>query len=373
MRLLLIALTALAPVAEARIVKLGVASNFSEISESTYNPYGNAFLNAVTLALRDQDAALKKANIQIEIVKFDYGDNPINVLTQAEKAAASDIVGLVGYGWSSQALLAGPIHDKANLAFITPSATADRVTTFKSAYSACINNSSMGQDLAKLATTTLHTKKVAIITAKDCAYCQDLSTAFKANIGSSMVLKEFGVLNDQTDFEDIKHQVKDFNPDTVLVPNQENLSGRIIKSIIEVGLTPTFLGGDGWGTDGELLFKVSGLKNFKAFSISHWHPSLKSPKSRAFVAAYHKSFRLAPNDSAVLTYDAISLAITAIIRDKVSSRHDFAASLSKIKNYEGVTGKFKYQNSRVPQKDLVLLTPKHGHFELARILSTKEK
>ena len=130
--------------ASEQVVKLGLASNFSEVSTSSSNPFDNYFRDAVTLALAQEQQRLERAGLRVVTKEFDYHNDPAKALAAAKEAVASDVIGVVGYNWSSHALIAAPVHNAGKLPMITPSATADRLGRIGPyIHMACFDNSFM--------------------------------------------------------------------------------------------------------------------------------------------------------------------------------------------------------------------------------------
>jgi branched-chain amino acid transport system substrate-binding protein len=348
-------------------VRIGLASNFSEPSSSSSNPYGDYFRNGVRLALDHAQLRLDKRGLTISLEEFDYGTAQIRVRDAATRAAASKVIGVLGYNFSSHALLAAPLHQTAKLPMLTPSATADRISRMGAfVHVACFDNSFIGSALARVARGRLKAKRAAVVVAADCAYCQDLARAFEAEFtrdgGTVAVRSE--VLDSDKDFGPTLEQLKAAQFDVVLVPNQELNSARIISALIQSGIHKPFLGGDGWGNVGDEFFAVLGDQNLEGFSVSHWHPDVAAPRSRRFVHDYIARFRKQPNDTSVLAYDATLLLVEAILSAKSRTREGLDAALTAIRQFEGVTGSFRFRTGEAPAKNMVLLSANKRRFKV---------
>jgi branched-chain amino acid transport system substrate-binding protein len=340
-------------------VPIGLASNFTEPSPSSSNPYGNYFRNGVDLALRDSAARLTQRGLKIDFQEFDYGNTQIRALEAAKKAAASSVIAVLGYNLSSNALLAAPVHQEAKLLMLTPSASADRIGRMGAfVHSASFDDSFMGRTLAKVARDRLRAKSAAIVVAADCAYCQDLARAFEERFralgGTISVRSE--VLEGDTDFSQTITALSKGHYDVVLVPNQGFSPPRIIASLLKAGIHKPCLGGDGWGDAGSDFFSLLENQDLRGFSVSHWNPELTRPRSKRFVKAFNERYGKAANDTAVLAYDATLLMVEAILSAKQLSRQGLESAFNSIRHFEGITGDFRFQAGAAPAKSLVLLT-----------------
>jgi branched-chain amino acid transport system substrate-binding protein len=357
--------------AKNKVVKIGIASNFSKVSSSSSNPYGNYFRNGIKLAIERNRDALNTAGIEIEIVEFDYGDSQYAVLKAAKKACQSDVAIVLGYVYSSHALLAAPIHKKCNLPLLTPSASANRLGKMGAyIHQATFDNSFQGEVLAEYAIETLKAKRALIIPIANCAYCQDLGKAFKQSFEKlgGIVAAELSVLEDGDDYSATAKTAKTQRFDVVVVPNHELASARIIHKLAKEGVKKPFLGGDGWGNVGEQFFNVVGSQEIEGYSLSHWLSSLPTEKSKSFVADFSKKYGKDPNDTAVLSFDATSILIHSLVSTKDHTRSGIEKSLARIEYFNGVTGEFVFQKDRAPKKSVLLLKNEGKKFSFLKLI-----
>lgn len=352
-------------------VVIGLASNFSEVSTGNLNPYADHFRNGVRTALANRKKALEKKGIRIEWKEFDYGTSQTRVIEAARSAVSSDAIGVIGYNYSSQALIAAPIHQMGKLPMITPSASADRIGRMGDfIHSACFNNTFMGKVLATTASRNFSARTAGIIAAADCAYCQDLANSFETQfkeLGGKVNLRA-QILEADTDFSKIVAQIKEADADVLLIPNQELTSARVISAIQKAGIKKIYLGGDGWGDSGAEFFSVLHDKNLQAYSVTHWHPERQNSISTAFSKQYKLATGRNPTDTAVLAYDSAMILFEALLSTPKLTRESLEKSLQEIREYRGVTGKFLYSKGGSPRKSMVTLQAKDGKFTPSRVI-----
>lgn len=355
--------------AEKRKITIGIASNFSEVAPNSYNPMGNPFKNGMLLAL-DQLSKLYP-NLEIGLKEFDYGNNDANVLNVANAAVASAVLLVIGYEYSTHALLAAPIHHAEGLPMLTPSASADRIGNFgKYVHMGSFNNSFQAETLAHFAFHDKNLKRAAIVMANDCAYCQDLSQSFRkefTKIGGS-IIDIYAVLQDQTDFSETFKNFDAKNYDMVFVPNQEFTSGRIIKHLYDRGFTKIFMGGDGWRQLGGMMFEPQYQAHFQGYMTAHWHPDLQTEASLSFKRDYEQRFHSEPTDSAVLSYDSMLFVGNMLSNLDHFSRESIEEGLSNMKTYSGVIGKLIFSRNNAPQKTMLILKSQPKNFIIDRIV-----
>ncbi len=358
-------------------VVIGLTSNFSAVSSGSFNPYGDYFRDGIQLALKDSSKLFARKGIHIKFQEFDYGTNSIRVLNAARNAAASAAIGVIGYNYSDQALLAAPIHQKAKLPMITPSATADRVGKMGAyIHTGCFNNQRMGKALADLARHKLNAQRGAIIVVANCAYCEDLTSTFEKEFirSGGRITVQASILETDTDFSKSVHLLKKQNYDFVLVPNGELISARVIAALLKSGIQKPFLGGDGWGDKGKEFFAVlKGVaqpgQKFQGYSVSHWHSDLQDSRSVKFTHDYLAAFHKPPNDSAVLAYDAMLLMAQGILNSSPLTREGLEIALNHIKDFHGVTGRAVFNRHSAPLKEPVILAVSKNRFKVMEQLN----
>lgn len=356
-------------------VMVGLASNFSELSTVSFNPFGGYFKDAIDLAIKDNKALLDKSGINLEIKTLDYGIDEINVIKKVKEAASMNSVAVIGYNYSSAALLAAPVHVAESMPMISPSASANRLSTFgKYVHLGSFSNQFMVETLARVATKILNKKRILILTAVNCAYCVDLANSFSEEIKkyNGEIVKNISVLQEDTDFSKVALEAKSLTFDAVFVPNQELTSARLIASLTEIGITKPFLGADGWGNEGTEFFRVLKGKKFTGYSVTHWHPKMNTAKSKNFVKSYLERFKKLPNDTSVLAYDSMSLLIQSIAKTKPLTRENLEKTLESIKTFDGVTGRAYWSPNKAPRKDIVVLKTTDTGFAIHKIV-TPEK
>jgi branched-chain amino acid transport system substrate-binding protein len=276
----------------------------------------------------------------------------------------------MGYNYSAPALLSAPLHVEQKLPVIYPSASANRLATFgKYVHLGSFSNQFMVESLAKIASKTIKAKKILVLAAVDCAYCMDLVKSFENEIKKYDVeiVQAIPLLEKDTNFTKIADEAKKLKFDAVFVPCQELTAARLISALTEAGITKPFLGADGWGNEGSEFFRVLKGKKFTGYSVTHWHPQLKTAKSKKFVADYLKHFKKLPNDTSVLAYDSMTLLIQTLVKTKPLTRENLEKNLSRVNTFDGITGRAYWEAHQAPRKDIVVLKTTNTGFAIDQI------
>lgn len=359
------------PAFAEKMVHIGLASNFSELSTISFNPYGGYFRNGINLAIEQNKALLKQKDINLVVKEYDYGSDDLNVMKIVDQADHDGASAVIGYNYSSNALMAAPLHIRKRIPMLSPSASANRLGSFgKYVHLGSFSNEFMSKVLANFALKTLGAKKILIIPAANCAYCVDLTQTFEREFkkNGGQIVAQFPVLQEDKEFKELASKVRDLKFDAIFIPNQELTAARIILTLLEAGVQKPFLGADGWGNEGSEFFSVLKKRTFEGYSVTHWHPSLSTEKSKSFVKAYVKNYGKSPNDTSVLAYDFMNFLIKGIIAAKSLDRESLEASLQGIRLFEGVTGTYILSPNKAPAKDIVILKTSEDRFIVDRVI-----
>lgn len=284
--------------------------------------------------------------------------NAVSKLISQNKVLA--IVGSV----ASKCTLAGaPIAQTAKVPMISPTSTNEAVTKVGDyVFRACFIDPFQGTVMAKFAFTALKAKNAAMLYDLGNDYTKGLAENFKKSfeaLGGKIVASEtYGV--GESDFSGQLTRIKQAKPDVLFLPDYYNSVGLQARQARQLGITATFLGGDGW--DSAELVPIGGSAIEGGMFSNHYAPGSKDPVADAFYNNYLKRFGAAPDALAALAYDACLVVGDAIKRagklDSTAIRDAMAAT----KNLVGVSGMLTFDANRNPIKSAVILEVKGGKF-----------
>jgi branched-chain amino acid transport system substrate-binding protein len=118
------------------------------------------------------------------------------------------------------------------------------------------------------------------------------------------------------------------------------------------------LGGDGW--DSEKLGEIAGDSINGCFYSNHYAPEGPDPHVQEFLKKYKAHYGGTPDCLAGLGYDSAKIVCDAIGKAGSLKGADIAAQLSKVKDFESVTGKISIDANRNAVKPAVILEMKNG-------------
>lgn len=273
------------------------------------------------------------------------------------------VIAVVGSVASKCTLAGAPIAQTAKVPMISPTSTNEAVTKVGDfIFRACFIDPFQGTVMAKFAFESLKAKTAGMLYDIGNDYTKGLAENFKKSfeaLGGKIVASEtYGV--NESDFSAQLTRIRSAKPDVLFMPDYYNSVGLQARQARQLGITATFLGGDGW--DSSELVPIGGAAIEGGMFSNHYTPGSTDPVAKAFYDNYVKRFGAAPDALAALAYDACLVVGNAITKagklDKVAIRDAMAAT----KDLKAVSGTITLDANRNPIKSAVILEVKGGKF-----------
>ncbi|MBA3960984.1 MAG: ABC transporter substrate-binding protein [Chthoniobacterales bacterium] len=336
-------------------------------SEATFGVNSS---NGVELAREQIDSAGGLLNgRKIKIVLEDDQSKPGQPSAAVKKLIASDkSIAILGEIASSRSLEAAPICQAAKIPMITPGSTNPKVTTIGDyIFRVCFNDKFQGQADARFALENLKVKKVAILADVKSDYSQGLQRYFKEYFTShgGVVAEERSYSGGGTD-RDFRAQLtslKSAQPDAIFIPGYYTEVGLIAKQARSLGIKVPLFGGDGW--DSPKLAAIGGSALNGCYFTTHFSTQDPNPKVQDFVKNYQAKYKVMPDGMAPLGYDAMMILGDAIKTAGSTDADKIRDALTKVKNFEGVTGSITIDADRNASKSAVVLEVQNGAYKFA--------
>lgn len=296
----------------------------------------------------------------VELVELDNQSTSIGSVLMAEQAILANVAGVIGPSWSSHALAAAQILQRAEIPMVATSATADAVTqTGDFIFRACFTDAFQGRVAARFALEDLGARRAAILVNVSNAYSIGLAKSFGANFlhGGGSIIYTGEYHSSTRNFTPQLSALNATKADVIFMPGYPRDSAAAIAQAGRMGITKIFLGGDSWGPMYKLPLEFD--NTITAYCISHWHADAPFPQSKPFMKAYAAS-PYAPHDTEleagnVLAYDTLNLLVSAIDRAGTTDPKAVRDALAATTGFVGVTGRFDYMEDGSPHKDAVVL------------------
>ncbi len=328
--------------------------------EGNLSVYGLAVRNGITLAIDEFNASGKTVlGKKVKLIAYDSkGDateatNAYNKLVDNDKAVA-----ILGGVVSGESTAVGTASQALGTPILSASATALAFTqTGPNVFRGCFTDPFQAKMMGEFAFDTLGAKTAAVLFNTSDDYSvglkENFDKAFTAKGGK--VLAAEGYVTNDKDFNTQLTKIKGLNVDVLFIPNYYEDDALIVKQARAMGITATFLGGDGW--DGVLNVTDDATSLEGAIYCNHY--SVDDPNIVAWAETYKKTFNMEPNSFAYLGYDCANLMLEAI--EKAGSTDSKAiVDAMKAIEFKGILGSMKFDENGDPIKDLAYITFKDG-------------
>ena len=119
------------------------------------------------------------------------------------------------------------------------------------------------------------------------------------------------------------------------------------------------VGGDGW--DSPKRVEIAGAPALEGAQFTnHYSPDASNAESKAFVAAYEKTYKQRPDAPAVLGYDGTVLLADCIKRAGAYESAKVSDALAKTKGFLAVTGETSLNETHDAVKSTVIVAFQDG-------------
>ncbi len=337
--------------------------------------YGNSSEKGALLAV---DEINKNGGIngkKIEWISYDDKGEITDSTTAYNKLKGDKVAAIVGPITSKPALAVSEIAKKDGIPMITPTGTQGNITEGKeNVFRTCFTDPYQGKLLAKFAAENQNAKKVAILRNTSSDYSNGIADEFKKEaekLKLELVADESYGDNDN-DFKAQLTKIAKAKPDVLLVPDYYEKIALIVPQARDAGIEAKFIGSDGW--DGVInVMDKSQLSMVEGSCFSN-HFALDSNDKRVkeFVEKFKEANKEDPSAFSALSYDTVYLLKQAMEEAK-SEENDKV--VEKIKNieFDGITGKFKFNKDNNPMKSASMMEIKDGTYKFNSTVTADEK
>lgn len=331
----------------------------------TLAAYGEAVVNSMNLAVEEINKEGGVLGKDLKLDSLDDKGDPTEGANAFNKLAGdSNVCAIIGSVTSGVTAGLAPLADESKITMLTPTATADTITTTDDyVFRTCFKDSYQGKMAAKFAAEKLKVKKVAVLYASGDAYSSGLREAFEAaakDYGMEIVAEESSSSTDDTEFSSQLTNIAASGAEFLFAPYYYNAVGPyIIPQARSCGFEGTIMGADGFdGTVGTMTDDKS-LYN-DCYFTNHYAADDTSETVQKFVKNYTDKYGSdSLNALGALAYDSVYMLKAAIEKAGSTDRDAIRDAMSGI-SFEGVTGKFTLDETGTPEKSVAIIEFKDG-------------
>ncbi len=341
-----------------------------------YAQYGIPVHNAAMLYIDQLNAAGGINGKTVKVLEYDDKADGIETVNAFNLAMDKGITAVIGSVLTGATIALADATYEVNMPQITASATAAGVTMIDpddpeseirvNVFRSCFIDPFQGEKMADYAVGKLGAKKAAILFETGNDYSEGLKDAFvskAAELGLEVVSTEAFATGDR-DYRAQMTNIAAQAPDVVFCPVYYGEAGLAITQGRQVGITATFLGGDGFG----------GIKDYASAEdlegsvyCSGYAPGTES------VAQFEKDYEAAygepvPNMFAPLAYDAAMLLCNALKTAEEAGletgsdeyKQAVIDALAANDGTEGITGSYTFDQYNNPIKSAAMIQVQGG-------------
>jgi branched-chain amino acid transport system substrate-binding protein len=345
-------------------IKIGVAGNFED-------PLSAPIRYGARLAVEEINAAGGVNGRKLELVeREDYADVDSAVVV-ATDFYTSDVVAVIGHGFSGPTLAAAPIYNGGDdpMLEIAPASSSPAVSeagpyTFR----LCPSDVAHGAALARWARQRLSLDRAAVLYLND-DYGRGIRQAFEQEFQAlkGEVVAALPYLGDIPEVGPYMDRLaRDGRAQFIVVAGYDSDAKEILSQARRREITVPVMGGDGL----EQIFRAGDMAE-GTYATSSYFPSVDTPVNNKFAAAYAQRYPDAgpPNGSGAASYDAVYMLRDVISRvgtQRKKVRDAFAEIGRSAPAHEGAMGTLAFdENGDVPSLRIYMGVVHNGRMTMA--------
>ena len=324
--------------------------------------FGNAMVEGARLTVAQINEAGGILGKQIELVEADDRGDPTECGNAFNTMVAEGVQYIIGSATSGATAAIGPMANEEGVLLISPSATADDITTEDDyVFRACFKDSLQG-DIAAAWVEQQGITKVGTIECSADTYSSGLVKSFTAACearGIKIVAAESTATMAAQDFTNQFTSMVNAGAELVYAIYYYDAVGAfLVPQARAAGFDGIIMGADGF--DGTLDYVSEGT-DYNVFNnvvyTNHYDATDSSPVVAEYVSAYQDEYGTLPLCFAALASDCLMMLQKAMeaagTTDDVGAIRDALADTSV--TYEGVTGTFNLDGSGTPVKGAAVI------------------
>lgn len=337
--------------------KIGVVSYLTGAGAA----YGEAITQGLKLAQKEIN---EQGDVNIELVIEDSAGKADQALTVAQKIMSDDeIVAIIGPTLSTEFFAVAPEADLNGISIMGTSTTAQGIPEIGD----YVFRNSIPESLAiptamEKAVERTGAKKVAMIYGNDDVLTQsgfDTMKETAEKMGLEITTIET-YQKGQSDYNAQLTKIKKSNPDLILASALYNEGAVIMDQARKMGIDVPFVGGNGFNSPQAI--EIAGDAANGLIVATPWFGESKEQKVVDFNKKYEEEYGKLPDQFAAQAYDALYIYADALKRAGEADREAFYEALAATKDYEGLLGKFSFDEIGDVVMDVKVVEIKDGKF-----------
>ena len=324
--------------------------------------YGTAMKEGVDLAVEEINNN-PNTKMKIDLKTYDTKLVKAEAINAMKKTIEQDkVLAVEGPMTSGEMFAAGPIAQQSKVVAFGTGTTAPGITDIGDyIFRNAIPGKMAIPITVKKAQEKLGFKRVAIL------YSNNNDQMVGENKIYQELFKDMGIevvatetfADKDTDFSAQLTKIQAANPDVIAVAGLYQEGALIVKKAREMGMNQPILANNGFNSPAYI--QQAGEAANGTLVATPWNAESKSEKAQNFRKAFVAKYGHEPDQFAAQAYDAMYVMYQAAEQSGTTTdRKKFRDALAKIKDFEGATGKFQFDDHRDPKMDLSIMEAKDG-------------
>ena len=321
--------------------------------------YGAATKRGIDMAVAETN---ESGDLKVEVLYEDDQMTPSVAINGLRKLISFNKVPVViGAFGSSVTLAVAPIAETEKTVLFSASSTADAIADAGDyIFRNVPPNKAQGATAARFALDKLNAKSAAIL-AMNNDYGKSLSDSFRTvyTKGNGSITVEETYNAGDKDFRAQLQKIKDTSPSLVFFPGHYAESAPILRQAKEMGITITFIGGDG-SYSPELLNAAGSAAEGSYYTLMA--VDFTTDPGKSFADRFKRKYGQEADVYAAYAYDAATLIFKLLAegnRDATALKN----ALYHTHDYKGITGGTSFDKNGEVFKSFAVHIVRNGKFE----------
>jgi len=312
---------------------------------------GDALRDGVRLACEEINTR-GMLRYKLRIVLRDTRSDTETAKIVAEKIAGdSKVAAIIGGGNGAQARAIAQAAQDAGKPVVLANATEEGITAIgENVFRVCYSDPVQGSALAAFARSR-DIKTAATPRMNGDSITENLAKSFRETfeaLGGTIVTEILVSLQGNV-------------PGIVFLSSSQQSAAQAIKVIRETKRGVEVFGVVDCNTP-HFLHEAGDASSATCYTTDHFSAQNKTAASAAFMRNFTAQYGKPPNSHAALGCDALTIIAYAMAAANSEQSHAIVSAMSGMKNFEGVTGRITMDDTRSPEKPVVILRLENGEF-----------
>lgn len=330
--------------------------------------WGKSEYNALKLYFDELNSSGGVLSKKIELVGYDTRGEGAETVSATRRLIGKDnVIAILGPNASGGAISIAGVLEETHTPDISTAATNPKVTVINGVvkpynFRVCFIDPYQGSVAASYSYKKLSARKAAILYDVGDDYSQGLTEYFSKTFkeeGGNIVSRE-GFKTGDVDFRAQLTKIKKANPDVIFMPLYFKEAALAAKQARELGITSTFMGGDGWPSDQLLAMAKEAVNG--AYFINHL--DFNDPDVLGYRTKYKDIYKVESELNGYLAYDAGKVLVAAIKKANSFDKDKIRDALENLE-VQGITGRIYIgRDTHNPEnKEAAIIKIENGKYE----------